>query len=303
MNDELKYNLELKITPPFSLEQTLFCGQAFRWQKKEGFFDGVALGKYIQVKQVEATDFTVVFEQRLILKSNEPLDESVWKHYFSLDIDYASIQNRFTEDDMMRKCVENAPGIRILNQDFFEVLISFIISQNNNITRIRKIVDSFCRKYGEEVYPNHYTFPTIQSVKGVTIEDLAELKAGFRAKYIVDAINVISNNMYFPSLDSVTNETGSLEKNREFSDKWTHEKLMKANFYEVSAFLQSIKGVGQKVSDCVLLFSLCRYEAFPKDVWIKKAMSELFPQGLPHVCSGYEGIAQQYIFEYIRNRE
>ena len=261
---KLKYKLILKVEDFFSLYNTLFCGQCFRWQQNKDKFSCVVKGEYVEVLKKE---------NLLYIYSNMPLDKNEWIHYFSLNLNYQKLHEEFCKDDTLKKCVESAKGIRVLNQEFFETLISFIISQNNNIPRISSIINTFCQKFGKKVYENYYSFPTIEDLKEVTLDDLAILKAGFRAKYILDAIKKVSN--------------GDV----------TESKLKKLNTDEARKLLMTIKGVGPKVSDCVLLFSLNRTEVLPKDVWIKKALEELFPNGLPKCCTGYEGIAQQYIFD------
>ena len=268
IKEELQHKLIMRVEGPFSLPQTLFCGQAFRWKQREDVFYAEALGQYVEVSHQNG---------ELILFSNTPLEKEKWQHYFALDIDYSLLHQKFCQDEVLKKCVENAAGTRVLNQDFFEILITFIISQNNNIPRITSIVDKFCLLFGKEVLEGVYSFPTIEALKDITIQDLEPLRAGFRAKYIIDAIDKVA--------------TG----------KVCVKELNQQTLEQAGETLQTIKGVGPKVSDCVLLFGLGRSEAFPKDVWIKRAMEQLFPTGLPVQCEGVQGIAQQYIFAYARN--
>ena len=181
----------------------------------------------------------------------------------------------YNSEKTVAKAIEFAPGIRVLNQDFFETLITFIISQNNNIPRIKQLCDRLGERYGTKVGES-WAFPTAEQMKDITEQDYKDMKFGFRAKYLADAVAKV--------LD------GTID-----------EKVVKSLSYkEAQEYLMQIKGVGPKVADCVLLFSCRQYESFPKDVWIKKAMAQLFPNGFPQCCKGYEGIAQQYIFHYAR---
>ena len=178
---------------------------------------------------------------------------------------------------MLKTACSYADGIRILNQEPWEALCSFIISQNNNIPRIKGIIDKLCTMFGDEIDKNLFSFPTAEKVASLSVEELAPLKSGFRAKYILDAARRVANgDVDLPSLRSLP-----LDEAR--------NELMK------------IYGVGNKVADCTLLFGLNRIDAFPKDVWIKRAMEKLFNGSLPECASKYAGIAQQYIFYYARS--
>ena len=175
----------------------------------------------------------------------------------------------------MKSASEYGKGIRVLNQEPWETLCSFIISQNNNIKRIKGIIARLCENFGNET-ENGYTFPAPEKLACLTPEDLSELRAGFRAKYIIDAAQ------------KVTSGEVDLKKLRNLSTDEARAELMK------------IKGVGPKVADCALLFSHKHISAFPKDVWIKRAMQVLFRGDLPEIAKPYAGIVQQYIFFYAR---
>ena len=254
----------------YDLAQTFLCGQAFRFDEYEGGFRGFIEKQLCQVT-LEGT--TIAVE----LVYGTPTDDLAVKigEFLSLDMDYTALKKQFSQDETVAKAIEFAPGIRVLNQDFFETLITFIISQNNNIPRIKQLCDRLGERYGTKVGES-WAFPTAEQMKDITEQDYKEMKFGFRAKYLADAVAKV--------LD------GTID-----------EKVVKSLSYkEAQEYLMQIKGVGPKVADCVLLFSCRQYESFPKDVWIKKAMAQLFPNGFPQCCKGYEGIAQQYIFHYAR---
>lgn len=267
--NSFKNRLCLDINGTLSLEETLFCGQCFRWQKNEnGFYSGIVHGIYL---------FAAVQNGKLCLYSDFPLDGEYWRRYFALDEDYPAYHAALCKNETLKKCVEYAPGIRVLHQDFFETLITFIISQNNNIPRITKITQSLCENFGNKIGEGLYSFPDEKTLAALSPEDLAPIKAGFRAKYIIDAaVHTACGDVSFNSLCS-------------------------ACAADAAEMLKTIKGVGPKVADCVLLFSAGKKEAFPKDVWINRAVDRLFGGTVPPEAAGIEGIAQQYIFQYARS--
>lgn len=252
----------------FDIRRTLLCGQCFRWSENEdGSFSGIADGKFLTLTQEENT---VTFHD---------VDESdipYWENYFDLSEDYSKYIEILSADETLKKACELSGGIRILRQQPFETLISFIISQNNNIPRISGIIGRLCESFGEKI-TGGYSFPTAQRLKGISPDELAPLRAGFRARYICDAVaKVNSGEVDFEEIDRLP-----LEPAREH--------------------LKRIVGVGDKVADCVLLFAFHKTDAFPKDVWVKRIMAHYYPQGLPDCAEGIEGIAQQYLFDYVRN--
>ena len=255
----------------YDLAQTFLCGQAFRFDEYNGGFRGFIEKQLCFVTRGENT-LTV---ELCFAQPDNAIAEKIGE-FLSLDMDYSALKKRFSADETLAKAIEFAPGIRVLNQDFFETLITFIISQNNNIPRIKQLCDRISEKYGTKV-GNTFAFPTPQQMKDITEEDYKTMKFGFRAKYLTDAVAKVLS--------------GEID-----------EKTVKSLPYaEAQKYLMQIKGVGPKVADCVLLFSCRQYESFPKDVWIKKAMEQLFPAGIPDCCKGYEGIAQQYIFHWARH--
>lgn len=263
-------------TKPFDLEQTFECGQCFRWNKNsDGSYTGVAHSKLINIKQ---TDKGVEIND----------DSEIWQEYFDLNTDYNEIINNLSTDDIMRNAIKNGEGIRILKQDFFETVISFIISQNNNIPRIKNIVEAFCKKYGEKIEGDYYSFPKAEKIANLEKEELAFLRAGYRDAYIIDAAQKISK--------------GEINK----------DIIYNASIEDARAEISKIKGVGPKVADCILLFSATRGEVFPTDVWMKKVLTQLygFENLTPKAINEFAkekfgklaGYAQQYLFYNMREK-
>ena len=260
---------DYKISKPdvFSLLLCLDCGQAFRWEEKDGAFCGVAYGKFLKIEEKNG---------ELIFYDTSVEDfEKIWKPYFDLDTDYGEIIGKYDEENLV-KAVTAYNGIRILRQEPWEALCSFIISQNNNIPRIKGIVSRLCENFGEKAGES-FTFPSAEKLAVLTPEDLAPLRAGFRAKYIIDAAQKVADG----TVDFKKIEESPIEFGREE--------------------LQKIKGVGAKVAECTLLYGFHKLTAFPVDVWVKRIMAEMYPEGLPACMEGTEGIAQQYLFHYRRN--
>ena len=258
--------------PCLDIELSVFCGQAFRWKKNDdGSFHGIVDGKVTDILQSE---------DKIIFKNTSEEDfKELWKDYFDIDADYKNYCEILSADDNIKKACEEYYGIRILHQKPWEALCSFIISQNNNIPRIMGIIDRLCETFGEKIGENNYAFPSYESLKNVTAEDLAPLRAGFRNKYIVDAVQKLCS--------------GEIDL----------EKIQKMPIEEARLELMKIKGVGAKVAECTLLYGFGRKEAFPVDVWVKKIMAEMYPDGLPECCKDIEGIAQQYLFHWRRNSD
>ncbi len=255
----------------FDLAQTFDCGQAFRWYEDEaGGWRGIADGKGLRVYREGEC---IVLEG-----TDRQTFQDFWREYLDLDRDYADIIKSVSDNETVRTAAEFGSGIRILNQQPWEALCSFIISQNNNIPRIKGIIERLCEGFGDKI-ENGYTFPSPENLASLTVEDLAPIRSGFRAKYILDAARKVAGG----EID--------LQALRHTDFNTAREELMK------------IKGVGPKVADCVLLFGLQHIEAFPQDVWIKRAISELFDGGIPESSKPFAGIVQQYIFYYMRNRD
>ena len=253
----------------FDLPHTLDCGQAFRWKNEGEIWTGVAFDKFLKLEKTN--DGTVIF-----YNTTEDDFKNLWCDYFDLNRDYSEILNILSENATLKKACEYSHGIRILNQEPFETLCSFIISQNNNIKRIKGIIERLCENFGE-CKNGYYAFPTAAKMASLTLEDLAPLRSGFRAKYLLDAAKKVSTK----EVDLYNLKNIPLD--------------------EARAELMKIVGVGPKVADCCLLFSHKHTSAFPKDVWIKRAMEVLFGGELPDCAKEYAGIAQQYIFFYARD--
>ena len=271
MNISFENNNTYIVSPDcFSIAATLDCGQAFRWEEiVNGVWEGIANDRYLKIEQND---------NELILHNVSEKDfYEFWEDYFDLKRDYNAIISKI-ENEKLKTAAEYGKGIRILRQDPWETLCSFIISQNNNIPRIKGIINRLCENFGEKTNKG-YAFPTAQKIAILTVEDLAVLRSGFRAKYILDAAKKVAGG----EIDLNSLKIVPTEKAR--------EKLLK------------IYGVGNKVADCVLLFGLGHLDAFPKDVWIKRALNEMFGGELKETESEFAGIYQQYIFYYARENK
>ena len=253
--------------PDLDLDETLDCGQAFRWKKIHSdyisTYEGAFLNDYLRISQTGKGSF--IFHD-----TDENDFISKWIDYFDFETDYSELKRCFSEDDTLAKACSFAGGIRLLRQDSWECLISFIISQNNNIPRIKGIIDRLCEHYNG-------IFPDADTLSEETADSLGYLRSGFRAKYIADAADKVHTGI--TKLDEIA----------------------KMPIDDARTELKKIKGVGPKVAECVLLFGMYRTDAFPKDVWIKRVLSEYYPKGFPEFAAEKAGIAQQYLFHYIRN--
>lgn len=278
----------------FDVEKIFDCGQSFRFDKVENSchekeFSGAAMGRYISVAQ----DGDVVYIYNSTLEDYE----NIWRKYLALDLDYEDINDNIlslSDNEALADAIRCSSGIRILKQDEWEAVCSFIISQNNNIPRIKKLVAALSEKCGEKLdisgmeshisevhlenIGNLYAFPSPDKVMALGIDGLAALKTGFRAKYIFDAAEKLC--------------TGKLDLNTVKESASTQDAI---------EMLSTVKGIGLKVASCALLFGFARLDAFPIDVWIKKVMAKYFAADFDHTSLGrYAGIAQQYLFYYER---
>lgn len=261
--------LDLEITiKNFSLAQTLDCGQAFRWEKQtDDSFCGIAYGTTLHVSQ----------QGDVVTFYNTSLSDfdSIWRRYFDFDTDYNAINNSLMFDKNIAAAIEYAGGIRLLKQEPWETLCSFIISQNNNIPRIKGIIARLCENFGED----EYSFPSAEKLATLCIDELSPLRSGFRAKYLIDAAQKVS------------------------SGEVNFEKINSSSLLDGEEELIKIYGVGKKVAQCVLLYGFHKLSAFPIDVWIKKVLATYFSDGFPEKANEYAGVAQQYLFHYIRKKE
>ena len=263
----------------FDLAKTFECGQCFRWNADcNGVYTGVAYGRVARIRQVGRYSGGA---RSIYISGSKEDFEGVWREYFDLDRDYAEVRRRLSVDDFMRRASDSGAGIRILRQDAWEALCSFIISQCNNIPRIKKIIASLCENFGDRIEFQdgfYYTFPCAERLAACSEENLAPIRCGYRAAYIIDAARSVAGG----SLDLDALSRGS------------------QNF--ARAALKRIRGVGDKVADCTLLYGLKMLDSFPLDVWMKRAVSEFYGEGFdPGIFRPYAGIAQQYMFHYIRN--
>jgi len=232
----------------FDLAATLSCGQCFRWVFADGFWQGIVGGRRMKARQ--DNDNLFISDECLV-------------HYYDLDRDYGAICQELKAKHLVLKEIikKHNSGIRILQQDPWEALCSFIVSQNNNIPRITKIIERLCGVDG--------AFPTPEAMLK---KDLSQCGLGYRAEYLKAAAAT--------ALDFAALRTMPLPQAR--------EKLMQ------------IKGIGPKVAECALLFGLHRLEAFPQDVWIKRGMGKHFPGQTHEIFGEYAGIAQQYLYVLMR---
>ena len=239
----------------FDLNQIFDCGQCFRFEKcdeKENLFEGIAYGKYISIAQTVSS---------ITITGTDAAEfDRVWKHYFAIDESYIGIRDNITKhlpnDATIRSAMEKGKGIRILRQEPWETVCSFIISQNNNIPRIKKIISALSEAFGEKIlYGNkiYYAFPTAESLYEAGEEKIFALKTGFRAGYLYDAAKKVV--------------TGELNLDR----------LSLYDTDELIQSLMSVKGIGPKVAACTALFGFGKNDAFPIDVWMKKVISKYYP--------------------------
>ena len=260
----------------FDISQIFDCGQAFRFNKKDNnglTYCGVANSKYIEI----STD-----NDNIIFKGVTSEDfKNIWHNYFDLSTDYQHLIDSFNDDKILYNAAVFSKGIRILKQDNWETLCSFIISQNNNIPRIKGIIENLSCAYGEKIQcfdgKTRYAFPTPQALFNAGVDEIFALKTGFRAKYIFDAAKKVSTGEI--SLDEID----------KMDTKNAIDELMKIN------------GVGPKVASCVALFGYSKFDAFPIDVWVKRILENYYKDGISsHLSGKYAGIAQQYLFYYER---
>lgn len=270
----------------FNLDHIFDCGQCFRWKKeRDGSYTGIAYGKVINVNYID---------QKKVIIDNTNLEDynRIWKSYLDLDRDYFEIKKVLSEnDEIMARAILFGQGIRILKQEKWETLISFLISQNNNIPRIKKCIENLCKSYGNLVGiyqgEKYYSFPEPGVIANLKENDLGALRLGYRGKYILETARIVAA------------DGGASLMNME-----------EAVLEEARQYLMNLCGVGPKVANCILLFSMGKYESFPIDVWVKRVMNQLYlideddskaMQGFAQKRFGkYGGIAQQYLFYYIR---
>lgn len=269
----------------FNIKQVVECGQCFRWKKvTDSNYIGVAYGRVIEVVQEG--------DKIQILNTTEEDFSNIWQEYFDFNRDYSEVKDKLIDDELLKKSMEFGYGVRVLNQEPFEILISFIISARNSIPVISKTINNISKKYGTKLQykgEDYYTFPTIEQLSIATEDDIRETGASFRSKYIVDTVRRLKDGEL------------SLEEIMALNDDECHTKL------------QEFKGVGAKVADCVMLFSMKKTSAFPVDVWVKRAMIYFYDakdSSLNKIrifardrFGELSGFAQQYLFYYARENK
>lgn len=271
----------------FELEHIFECGQCFRWKKNsDNSYIGITP---IGVLKVNKINNVLQVDGNFVANNSEGEIKEKISEYLDLNTNYSDIKNIISQDDInIKNAIEYGGGIRILNQEPWEMLISFIISAANNIPRISKTIENISIRYGKEItYDNkeYYLFPTPEELSLASIDDLRGLNLGFRDKYVYSATKMV------------------VEK------KIDLKAICCMPYKEAKAELKKIAGVGDKVADCILLFSMNKKEAFPVDTWIKKVMANLYneskdikkiEQFAKERFGEYAGIAQQYLFYYMR---
>lgn len=285
----IEQEYKIKNQESFELKHIFDCGQCFRWNEEDDkSYTGVFKGNVLNIKK---ENDTIIFKG--IVKGNI---KEVVEDYFDLKRDYTKIKKTLSNvDKNMKKGIEYGEGIRILNQDLIETILSFIISANNNIPRIKKIIERLSENYGTKIVwnkKNYYAFPSLKQLENVSIEDYRKLGVGFRDKRIYDTVHKLLDNQVDYK-------------------KWYNEE----NTLKVREELLSLAGVGPKVADCILLFSdLKRFDVFPIDVWVRRVMNELYIKNPDETkvnkkeiekiayqkFGNLEGIAQQYLFYWKR---
>ena len=274
-------SLIVKNVRDFNLTHVFECGQCFRWLKQQnGSYKGIVNGRAVNVSFSDETLYiTNTTEQDFI---------DIWYEYFDLGTDYSKIKAILEKDDIMKEAIKTGYGIRLLRQDFWELLISFIISANNMIPRIMKTVDSLSALKGNCIEPhnNLYNFPKISELANASLEEIQQCKAGFRSKYIHRTSQLMDQNTI------------------------TREILLGMDTGMARNELMKFPGVGPKVADCILLFSGLKYDVFPTDVWVKRVMEELYlkeDSSLKEIqkfakehFGDLTGYAQQYLFYHAR---
>lgn len=266
----------------FDIKQIAESGQCFRMNRLSASGDTikyglVAYGKYLEMTQIS--------QDTVELSCTEEEFYTLWEDYFDLKYDYGTIIECLIagEDAFLREAALYGKGIRVLKQEPFEAMISFIISQNKNIPAIKNCIEAICKSYGERIDSkdsdcSYYTFPSAQVLAQAVKEELRQLKTGYRDEYIIRASQSVHTNQ----IDL--------------------EQLKTKSFEESVNSLKKIHGIGEKVANCVALYGLHHIEGFPVDVWILRVLKEIYDNKFnKDQYKGYAGIVQQYMFYYMRH--
>ena len=262
----------IKNIESFEPKHIFECGQCFRWNiEDDGSYTGVVKNHVLNVKKEENS---------IVIKGMcEDNLEELCKDYFDLDTDYQKIKNKLSKlDNNLRVSIKYGKGIRILKQDIWEALISFIISANNNIPRIKAIIERISKEYGEEIIwdnKKYYTFPNPEQLSNASVSDLRKLGLGFRDVRVFETCRLINQNII------------SIEELETIK-----------NIDELKEQLLRFPGVGPKVADCIMLFSMKKLEVFPIDVWVKRVMTELYGDEIRKLKDNSTIISNKQILEY-----
>jgi N-glycosylase/DNA lyase len=294
---EIKLN---KISGPFSLEHTLDCGQLFRWKKLEDWWYGVVSNKVIKIKQNKDRLIFQIFPETENIKFVE--------HYLRLDDNLQSILFEINKDEHMKKATKQFSGLRLCRQEPWECLISYICATYKNIPAIKKMVASIARQFGEKITVDGYTFNTFpkpSTLAQASLKELRQCSLGFRTTRILETAKIVASKKLFL------------------------ESLKNIDYSQAKKILLNLPGVGQKVADCVLLFSLEKLNAFPIDVWIKRAVTTIYSSHFDssfikqilvkgsltskeykiisyfgrEYFGRYAGYAQEYLFHLLRTQQ
>ena len=281
----------------FNLDHIFDCGQCFRWSRQpDGSYTGIAMGKPVNVSLREVPAGGGRKRLDLVIDNCSEEDfEKIWRSYLDLDRDYGAIKATLAgSDEVMAKAISGGEGIRILKQELWETMVSFIISQNNNIPRIKGCIEKLARLFGEPAGEyggvEYYNVPSPEVMAELTAEDLAPVRLGYRAPYLVETAKQVEAKGGMDVVAAELAATGTPE--------------------EACEYLRGFQGVGPKVASCIALFGLGRLEAFPIDVWVRRVMNRLYGieekdiKGMNAYAAEHfganGGIAQQYLFYYIR---
>ncbi len=273
-------NITIHGVKDFDVKHIFECGQCFRWNiEDDGSYTGVVDSKVINVRQAGKTvEFKNINDLGLI------------ENYFDFVTEYGKIKQTLSTDEIMSEAVKFGEGIRILNQDEWETMISFMISANNRIPMIKRVIENLSTSFGEHICnyrgKDYYSFPTAKSLSNASVEEILQCKAGFRAPRIKEAANRFLNE-----------ETQIYNiKNMSYADGL--------------AYLKTYTGIGDKVANCILLFSTRHFDTFPVDVWVRRVMQELYVDKntkdedirkfAENKFGDFSGYAQQYLFYYAR---
>ncbi len=265
----------------YSLEKTLLSGQTFRWNAKDDRYIGI-IGHSV----VEACSMDNQIRVSVLAGA---ISESELCRYFAIEENYDEIVESVSKDEIVKRALQHSCGYRIVQQEPFETLISFIDSANNSVRNIRTQIDKLCKRFGEKITDEYYSFPTPSKLASLDEQELREVGVGFRAKYILAA-------------------------SRKINDDGILEKIDKLNSCDAIELLTSLPGVGQKIADCVLLFAYHRLERIPLDVWVKRVLHNLYAlpekakyeeleEAIQKIHPKYAGYALQFLYEAARKKE